>query len=202
MSKLAVRALPTIGKLRLSSLQSRYDPMEHNSCITSLMIPYLPKKTETTTAFFLVTVIAILLSACTHPAQPTSSPQISIQKRTLAEESAFKAELEEMDFLALVQKQSALEAYMSIDEETKIVTFDTERARKEGHAASVIALADEMMAYQNLMMRKMKAEGISDVTQADVSIDPFPLAKMFRERARERARTHMEKARVDESSSD
>lgn len=46
----------------------------------------------------------------------------------------------------------ALETYMSIDEETKIVTFDKERAKEEGHAASIIALTDEMMTYQNLMM--------------------------------------------------
>ena len=158
---------------------------------------YLLRKTRTIALSFLITVLAILLSACTNSNQLASRPQASEHEWMTAEEVAFKAELEEIDFLTLVQKQMALEAYMSIDEETKIVTFDKERAREEGHEESIIALSDEMMTYQNLMMRKMKAEGISDVTQVKVSIEPFPLAKMFKERAR----THMKEAKVDKSSS-
>lgn len=164
------------------------------------MISYLLKKARTTPSLFLVIVVVVLLSACANSTQSisSSSPQPSAEEQMSAEDVAYHAELEAMDFSTLVQEQMALEAYMSINEETKIVTFDAESAREDGHAASVIALTDEMMTYQNQLMRKMKADGISDVTQVDVPIDPFPLAKRFQERTQ----IHLEKARVDNSSSE
>ena len=163
------------------------------------MTSYLPQKARKTSSFLLILVTAILFSACTNSPQSISSPQRPAAEQASSEDVvAYKAELEAMDFLTLIEGQRALEAYMSMDEETKIVTFDKERAKEEGYAASLIALSDEMMAYQNQMMRKMKADGITDVTQVDVSIEPFPLAKMFRERATAR----VEEARVKESSSD
>ncbi|MGB3292915.1 MAG: hypothetical protein WBB01_08020 [Phormidesmis sp.] len=105
-----------------------------------------------------------------------------------------------MDFSVIVQQQMELEQYMVMDHETKIVTFNEKEARADGYEESIIALSREMMAYQNQMMIKMKKDGISDVTKVDVSIEPFPLAQRFQERARERARAHMKKTRVSNPS--
>lgn len=111
---------------------------------------------------------------------------------------AIKEELEQMNFSSLVQKQRALEPYMAVDYKTSIVAFDADKAREDGNEESIIALAKEMMAYQNLMMIKMRESGISDITKVDVSVEPFPLAKMFQERATKQ----LDEAKVDEPLAD
>ena len=130
---------------------------------------------------------------CALIRQPVSTRQSAVELRTAKETESITADLEKMEFAALVQKQMNLEPYMTRDIETDIVTFDVTQAREAGHEESIIALAEEMVAYQNLMMTKMRETGINDVTQVEVDIEPFPLVERFQARVNEQ----MDKARKD-----
>jgi hypothetical protein len=158
------------------------------------MIPYPLQRIRNAVPLFSMFVLTLLVSCASSPEPLASTQQVAGDSLQAKEDTTIQSALEETDFYAIVQKQMELEPYMVIDRETKIVTFNEAEARADGHEESIIALSREMVAYQNQMMTKMREDGISDVTQVDVSIELFPLVQRFQERASERARADMEKA--------
>ena len=156
------------------------------------MISYFFQRLRSATPWCSVVVLTLLVGCTGSTESAPSTQQAASDSLQTNENTAIQSTLEAMEFSAIVQKKMELEQYMTIDEETKIVTFNEVAARAGGHEESIIALSREMMAHQNQMMIKMKADGISDVTKVDVSIEPFPLAQRFQERAR----ANIEKARV------
>lgn len=97
-------------------------------------------------------------------------------------------ELEQIDISEIANQIMALQKYMQVDNTTKIATFDSQTAKKDGFSKSIIDLASELIEHQNALMREAAKQKLGDITQISVSEDSFPRLKKFHERLRERDR--------------
>ena len=78
---------------------------------------------------------------------------------------------------------------MTINSRTKVTVFDVEAAKEAGVAEPIIALAEEMVDHQNLMMQEIANSSRNmDVTEVDIPLSQFPLYQWFNDRATARVR--------------
>lgn len=120
-------------------------------------------------------------------------PSLFFTYSSFADQATFSSDikyLSQMAFSDLVQALHDLEPYMTVNSRTKITVFDIEAAKEAGVAEPIIALAEEMVEHQNLMMQEIANSSRNmDVTETNIPLDQFPLYQWFENRATARIRS-------------
>lgn len=111
-----------------------------------------------------VLMLVLIVLACAPMITPTGASEKSLEQ--------------------ISKELMALEPYVQRDESTGQQTFDAASARKNGVAEDIVLLAEELVAFQNELVR------VSTAGQAmtTVSVDPYPRVKELMNLATQKAR--------------